>query len=139
MLSMPPTSHGCMGQPTHAFDLDKIEGGNHRPPRHKGEKLKTLDGVEALLILRTLSSPTMPKLSPSVASWRLGHHDYPSTTNVLVEAAWFEPWLFRRTARRHGLHTDGEPPVRAGPTSCSAGCFGPRKQHSPRQRRPYRG
>ena len=30
----------------------------------------------------------------------------PQTTNVLVEAAWFEPMAVRRTARRHGLHTD---------------------------------
>ena len=29
-----------------------------------------------------------------------------TTTNVLVEAAWFEPMAVRRTARRHGLHTD---------------------------------
>jgi phenylalanyl-tRNA synthetase beta chain len=29
-----------------------------------------------------------------------------STTNVLVEAAWFDPIAVRRTARRHGLHTD---------------------------------
>jgi phenylalanyl-tRNA synthetase beta chain len=28
------------------------------------------------------------------------------TKNVLVEAAWFEPMAVRRTARRHGLHTD---------------------------------
>jgi phenylalanyl-tRNA synthetase beta chain len=30
----------------------------------------------------------------------------PATTNVLVEAAWFEPMAVRKTARRHGLHTD---------------------------------
>ena len=30
----------------------------------------------------------------------------PDTKNVLVEAAWFEPMAVRRTARRHGLHTD---------------------------------
>jgi phenylalanyl-tRNA synthetase beta chain len=30
----------------------------------------------------------------------------PATTNVLVEAAWFDPVAVRRTARRHGLHTD---------------------------------
>jgi len=30
----------------------------------------------------------------------------PETTNVLVEAAWFDPMAVRRTARRHGLHTD---------------------------------
>jgi len=28
------------------------------------------------------------------------------TTNVLIEAAWFEPMAVRKTARRHGLHTD---------------------------------
>jgi phenylalanyl-tRNA synthetase beta chain len=28
------------------------------------------------------------------------------TKNVLVEAAWFDPIAVRRTARRHGLHTD---------------------------------
>jgi phenylalanyl-tRNA synthetase beta chain len=30
----------------------------------------------------------------------------PDTRNVLVEAAWFDPMAVRRTARRHGLHTD---------------------------------
>ncbi len=30
----------------------------------------------------------------------------PATRNVLVEAAWFDPVAVRRTARRHGLHTD---------------------------------
>jgi phenylalanyl-tRNA synthetase beta chain len=30
----------------------------------------------------------------------------PATKNVLVESAWFEPMAVRRTARRHGLHTD---------------------------------
>jgi phenylalanyl-tRNA synthetase beta chain len=30
----------------------------------------------------------------------------PETKNVLVEAAWFDPVAVRRTARRHGLHTD---------------------------------
>lgn len=30
----------------------------------------------------------------------------PETKNVLVEAAWFDPMIVRRTARRHGLHTD---------------------------------
>ena len=33
----------------------------------------------------------------------------PETTNMLVEAAWFDPVAVRRTARRHGLHTDAPP------------------------------
>ena len=36
----------AMGQPTHAFDLDKIEGGIVVRRARKGERLKTLDGVE---------------------------------------------------------------------------------------------
>jgi phenylalanyl-tRNA synthetase beta chain len=39
----------AMGQPTHAFDLDKIEGGIVVRRARKGEKLKTLDGVERVL------------------------------------------------------------------------------------------
>ncbi len=36
----------AMGQPTHAFDLDKIEGGIIVRRARKGERLKTLDGVD---------------------------------------------------------------------------------------------
>ncbi len=39
----------AMGQPTHAFDLDKIEGGIIVRRAHKGERLKTLDGMERIL------------------------------------------------------------------------------------------
>ena len=38
-----------MGHPTHAFDLDKIEGGIVVRLAHKGEKLKLLDGTERTL------------------------------------------------------------------------------------------
>src|ERR1700684_466721 len=39
----------AMGQPTHAFDLDKIDGGSVVRRARKGERLKTLDGVERVL------------------------------------------------------------------------------------------
>jgi len=39
----------AMGQPTHAFDLDKIEGGIIVRRARKGERLKTLDGIERTL------------------------------------------------------------------------------------------
>jgi len=39
----------AMGQPTHVFDLDKIEGGIIVRRARKGERLKTLDGVERVL------------------------------------------------------------------------------------------
>ena len=97
----------AMGQPTHAFDLDKIEGGIVVRRARKGEKLKTLDGVERMLDPEDLIVADHAK--PLGLAGVMGGWDTmitPSTTNVLVEAAWFEPMAVRRTARRHGLHTD---------------------------------
>ena len=31
------------------------------------------------------------------------------TKNILIEAAWFDPVVVRRSSRRHGLHTDASP------------------------------
>ena len=96
-----------MGQPTHAFDLDKIEGGIIVRRARKGEKLKTLDGIE-----RTLDPEDLvvaDHVKPLGLAGVMGGWDTmitPETKNVLVEAAWFEPMAVRRTARRHGLHTD---------------------------------
>ncbi|MGD0731959.1 MAG: phenylalanine--tRNA ligase subunit beta [Terracidiphilus sp.] len=97
----------AMGQPTHAFDLDKIEGGIVVRRARKGERLKTLDGVD-----RTLDPEDLvvaDDVKPLGLAGVMGGWDTmitPATTNVLVEAAWFEPMAVRRTARRHGLHTD---------------------------------
>jgi phenylalanyl-tRNA synthetase beta chain len=97
----------AMGQPTHAFDLDKIEGGIVVRRARKGERLKTLDGVERILDVEDLIVADHAK--PLGLAGVMGGWDTmitPQTTNVLVEAAWFEPMAVRRTARRHGLHTD---------------------------------
>ena len=97
----------AMGQPTHAFDLDKIEGGIVVRRARKGEKLKTLDGVERMLDPEDLVVADHAKalgLAGVMGGWDT--MITPATTNVLVEAAWFEPMAVRRTARRHGLHTD---------------------------------
>jgi phenylalanyl-tRNA synthetase beta chain len=97
----------AMGQPTHTFDLDKIEGGIIVRRALKGEKLKTLDGVERTLDADDLVVADHKKalgLAGVMGGWDT--MITPATTNVLVEAAWFEPMAVRRTARRHGLHTD---------------------------------
>jgi phenylalanyl-tRNA synthetase beta chain len=97
----------AMGQPTHAFDLDKIEGGIVVRRAVKGEKLKTLDGVERTLDPEDLIVADHAK--PLGLAGVMGGWDTmitPETKNVLVEAAWFDPVAVRRTARRHGLHTD---------------------------------
>jgi phenylalanyl-tRNA synthetase beta chain len=96
-----------MGQPTHAFDLDKIEGGIVVRRARKGEKLKTLDGVERMLEPEDLI--VADHVKPLGLAGVMGGWDTmitPETKNVLVEAAWFDPIAVRRTARRHGLHTD---------------------------------
>ena len=97
----------AMGQPTHAFDLDKIEGGIVVRRARKGEKLKTLDGMERVLDPEDLV--VADHVKPLALAGVMGGWDSmitPATKNVLVEAAWFEPMAVRRTARRHGLHTD---------------------------------
>jgi len=97
----------AMGQPTHTFDLDKIEGGIVVRRARKGERLKTLDGVERILDPEDLV--VADHVKPLGLAGVMGGWDSmitPTTTNVLVEAAWFEPTAVRRTARRHGLHTD---------------------------------
>ncbi|HUH63858.1 MAG TPA: phenylalanine--tRNA ligase subunit beta [Terracidiphilus sp.] len=97
----------AMGQPTHAFDLDKLEGGIVVRRARKGERLRTLDGVDreldpADLIIADHAKPV--GLAGVMGGWDT--MITASTTNVLIEAAWFDPMAVRRTARRHGLHTD---------------------------------
>jgi phenylalanyl-tRNA synthetase beta chain len=97
----------AMGQPTHAFDLDKLEGGIVVRRARKGERLRTLDGVERELDPGDLVIADHAK--PVGLAGVMGGWDTmitALTTNVLIEAAWFDPMTVRRTARRHGLHTD---------------------------------
>ena len=98
----------AMGQPTHAFDLDKIEGGIVVRRARKGEKLKTLDGMERDARSRKIWLWPITRRRWALAGVMGGWDTMitPETKNVLVEAAWFDPMAVRRTARRHGLHTD---------------------------------
>ena len=63
----------AMGQPTHAFDLDKIEGGIVVRRARKGEKLKTLDGIERISRSRRPGC-RRPRQGPRLwpASWAAG-------------------------------------------------------------------
>lgn len=97
-----------MGHPTHAFDMDKLEGGEIIVRRaRKGETLKTLDGVD-----RTLEPEDLviaDAVRPVALAGVMGGLDTAiseSTKNILIESAWFDPATVRRTARRLGMHTD---------------------------------
>jgi len=96
-----------MGHPTHAFDLDKIEGGIVVRLARKGEKLRLLDGTERTLEADDLVVADEKKalgLAGVMGGW--DSMITPETKNILVEAAWFDPATVRRSSRRHLLHTD---------------------------------
>ena len=93
-----------LGQPTHAYDLDKLSGGIVVRRAAKGETLKTLDGqvrkldVEDLLITDG-SGPI--GLAGVMGGETTEVTD--STVNVIIEAAHFDPVSIARSARRHKL------------------------------------
>jgi len=96
-----------MGHPTHAFDLDKIEGGIVVRLAKQGEKLKLLDGTDRTLEADDLVVADEKKalaLAGVMGGW--DSMITPETKNILVEAAWFDQASIRRSSRRHGLHTD---------------------------------
>jgi phenylalanyl-tRNA synthetase beta chain len=97
-----------MGHPTHAFDLDLLEDKKIIVRRAtKGETLKTLDGVERKLYVDDLIIADAEK--PVALAGVMGGFDSMitgKTKNILIESAWFDPTIVRKTAKRHGLHTD---------------------------------
>src|SRR5437867_6205792 len=97
-----------MGKPTHAFDLDLLEGEKIIVRRaREGETLKTLDGVERRLSSEDLVVADARK--PVALAGVMGGFDTmitQKTRNVLIESAWWDPVTIRKSSRRHGLHTD---------------------------------
>jgi len=119
-----------MGHPTHAFDLDLLEGGKIVVRRaREGEKLKTLDGVERTLTRHDLVIADARK-AVALAGVMGGFDTMitDKTKNILVESAWFDPATVRATAKRHGLHTDASHRFERGadwgatPIACSLVC-----------------
>jgi phenylalanyl-tRNA synthetase beta chain len=97
----------AMGQPTHVFDLDTIEGGIIVRRAKAGEKLMLLDGTERKLTAEDLVVADEKKalgLAGVMGGWDSRVTE--NTKNILVEAAWFDPAAVRASSRRHGLHTD---------------------------------
>ncbi len=97
-----------MGKPTHVFDMDLLEGGELIIRKaKKGERLKTLDGVERALTSEDLVVADAKK--PVGLAGVMGGYDTmitEKTRNILIESAWWDPVTVRKTSRRHGLHTD---------------------------------
>ncbi|HDR2791554.1 phenylalanine--tRNA ligase subunit beta [Enterobacter cloacae] len=96
-----------LGQPMHAFDKDRIEGGIVVRMAKEGETLVLLDGSEAKLNADTLVIADHGKalaMGGIFGGEHSGVND--ETQNVLLECAFFSPLSITGRARRHGLHTD---------------------------------
>ncbi len=107
-----------LGQPTHPYDLARLPGGGLRVRRARpGEQLETLDGV-----VRTLGTPG-PTLgdtgedclicdaegTPVGIGGVMGGASSEitdTTTDVLLETAYFNPMAVARTSKRLGLRTE---------------------------------
>ncbi|EXU74073.1 phenylalanine--tRNA ligase subunit beta [Erwinia mallotivora] len=96
-----------LGQPMHAFDLDRIDGGIVVRMAEEGESLTLLDGSDAKLKNDTLVIADHHK-PLAMAGIFGGEHSgvNESTRSVLLESAFFSPLSITGRARRHGLHTD---------------------------------
>ncbi|MDP3143073.1 MAG: phenylalanine--tRNA ligase beta subunit-related protein, partial [Candidatus Omnitrophota bacterium] len=94
-----------LGQPMHAFDLDKLTEKRIVVRRARaGEKITTLDGVERKLDPDILVIADAEK--PVAIAGIMGGKDTEvtqNTQNVLLESAYFNPIIIRRAARKLGL------------------------------------
>ena len=97
-----------MGHPLHAFDVAKIAGRKVVVRRSTPDcKFTTLDGVERTLSADDLVICDVEK--PMCIAGVFGGEDSgvtEATTDVFLEAAYFNPVSIRKTSKRHGLKTD---------------------------------
>ncbi len=107
-----------LGQPTHPYDLALLRGRSiivraARP----GEKLKTLDGVEREMAVRSVGPGDDRRdclicdgddIPIGIAGIMGGQSTeiLPSTTEILLEAAHFLPMAVARTSKRLGLRSE---------------------------------
>ena len=96
-----------LGQPLHAFDLEKVNTEIVVRLATKGETLVLLDGQNIALDTDTLIIADQQK--PLAIAGIMGGQAsgvQGSTHSVFLESAYFDPISIRLTARRYGLRTD---------------------------------
>ncbi|HLL74996.1 MAG TPA: phenylalanine--tRNA ligase subunit beta [Pyrinomonadaceae bacterium] len=97
-----------LGQPLHAFDLDKLDERRIVVRLARGgEELRTLDDVgreldPEMLVIADASRAVAVAGVMGGAETEISE----TTRNVLIECAYFAPASVRRTSRALGLHTD---------------------------------
>ncbi len=96
-----------LGQPMHAFDLDKLDGGVVVRYARDGETLKMLDGQTATLRRDTLV--IADNAVPVAMAGIMGGEPTSvtdATVNLFLESAHFRPEKIMGKARSYGLQTD---------------------------------
>ena len=96
-----------LGQPLHAFDLNKIKGGIIVKNVPQDTPFVTLDGVSRKLHADDLMICDHQK--PLCIAGVFGGQDSgvsENTTSIFLESAYFDPVSIRKSAKRHGLNTD---------------------------------
>src|SRR5881227_1148503 len=96
-----------LGQPTHAFDADKLSGAINVRLAREGEKFLALDGKTYALTPENLVIADDER-AVGIAGVMGGEESgvTESTRNVLLESAYFLPASIRRTARELNLPSD---------------------------------
>jgi len=96
-----------LGQPMHAFDLNKLKGAINVRRAKAGEKLKLLNESEAEFNESTLliSDETGPLAIAGVMGGEASAVD-DETSDIFLESAFFAPLAIAGQARSYGLHTD---------------------------------
>ena len=97
-----------LGQPMHAFDLDKIAEKRIVVRRARaGEKIRTLDGAERMLgkEMCVIADAVRPVAIAGVMGGAESEIGF-ATRNILIESAWFDPISVRRTSKALALRTE---------------------------------
>lgn len=96
-----------LGQPMHAFDLEKLKGGINVRLASGGEKISLLDGQEIELNNDTLL--IADESGPIAMAGIMGGSTTAvseETKDIFLESAFFHPVAIAGKARSYGLHTD---------------------------------
>ena len=97
-----------LGQPMHAFDLDKLSGHEIIVRRAAAkEKIKTLDGIDRVLTadMCVIADGSRPLAIAGVMGGQDSEIGF-ATHNILLESAWFDAISVRRTSKALQLRTE---------------------------------
>jgi len=101
-----------LGQPLHAYDRSLVQGAIGVRRAEQGEKITTLDGAKRVLdsedlVITDDRGPIGLAGVMGGANTEIADHDAEAgTSDVVIEAAHFDPVAIARTARRHKLSSE---------------------------------